>query len=87
MNVLVTGGAGFIGGTVVRRLLGQGCRVVNVDALTYAAAPEALHRCAEGDGYHFVRADIADAAALAEIFARFQPEGVVHLAAESHVDR
>ena len=87
MNVLVTGGAGFIGGTLVRRLLGRGCRVVNVDALTYAAAPEALAACGEAGGYGFVRADIADADAMAGIFARHRPDAVVHLAAESHVDR
>ncbi len=87
MKVLVTGGAGFIGNALVRHLLQLGCAVVNVDALTYAAAPDALVPCEPARGYTFVHADICDDAALARVFARHQPDTVAHLAAESHVDR
>jgi len=87
MKLLVTGGAGFIGSAVVRRALGEGRAVVNVDKLTYAANPDNLkgHDCAPG--YAFERADICDAEAMRAIFARHAPDAVMHLAAESHVDR
>jgi len=87
MKVLVTGGCGFIGNALVRRLLHLGAAVVNADALTYAAAPEALVPCEASPKYTFVHADIADAQAMAALFARHQPDAVAHLAAESHVDR
>ncbi|MEM1313540.1 MAG: dTDP-glucose 4,6-dehydratase [Pseudomonadota bacterium] len=88
MKVLVTGGAGFIGSAVIRRMIrSTDFAVVNVDKLTYAATPEALEEAAESDRYTLVQADIADAAAMAEAFARHDPDAVMHLAAESHVDR
>lgn len=87
MKVLVTGGCGFIGSAAVRRLLANGHAVVNVDALTYAANPANLADVAGNDAYAFVHADIRDSAALADVFADHAPDAVVHLAAESHVDR
>jgi dTDP-glucose 4,6-dehydratase len=88
MTVLVTGGAGFIGSAVVRLLIAEtGHRVVNLDKLTYAANPDALDAVAGHPRYRFERADICDAAALADIFARHDPDAVMHLAAETHVDR
>lgn len=88
MKLLVTGGAGFIGSAVIRHVMrDHGCKVVNVDKLTYAATPEALEDCANSPDYVLVKADIADAGAMADVFARHQPDMVMHLAAESHVDR
>jgi dTDP-glucose 4,6-dehydratase len=88
MKLLLTGGCGFIGSAVVRHLLRQTDHVVvNVDKLTYAASEEALE---EGRGHNrhvLIRADIADAAAMRAVFANHQPDAVMHLAAESHVDR
>lgn len=87
MRVLVTGGAGFIGSAVVRRALAEGLRVVNVDVLSYAADPDNLAEVADAPGYAFVRADIRDAEAMAAVFRDHDPDAVLHLAAESHVDR
>jgi dTDP-glucose 4,6-dehydratase len=84
---LVTGGAGFIGSNLVHWLLGRGHRVVNVDALTYAGNLHSLEACQGDPGYRFVQADIADEAVMRETIARFEPERILHLAAESHVDR
>jgi dTDP-glucose 4,6-dehydratase len=87
MKILVTGGAGFIGSAVVRRAIRDGHAVVNVDSLTYAAN---LANVAECDGhpyYAFEKADIRDASALKWIFRVHHPDAVMHLAAESHVDR
>lgn len=88
MKVLVTGGAGFIGSAVVRLLVGEEkVDVVNVDALTYAGNLDSVAAVSDRPGYKFVHANICDAQAMADIFAAAQPDAVMHLAAESHVDR
>lgn len=87
MKILVTGGAGFIGSAVVRLAISRGHAVVNLDALTYAACLDNLAAIADSRLYNFEQADIRDRAALAGIFARHRPDTVMHLAAESHVDR
>ena len=90
--VLVTGGAGFIGSNFIHYLFSRpefSGRVVNLDALTYAGNLESLAdvQAEQGDRYVFVRADICDRAAVERTFEEHQPDGVVHFAAESHVDR
>ena len=85
--ILVTGGAGFIGSAVCRHLVRHGEAVVNVDALTYAANPHSLDPIAHESGYAFAKADVRDRQALDAIFAQHRPRAVMHLAAESHVDR
>ena len=87
MKILVTGGAGFIGSAVIRMAIGRGHSIVNVDALTYAACLENLASVSEDPAYSFVQADIRDRDAINRIFAEHQPDVVMHLAAESHVDR
>ena len=87
MKLLVTGGAGFIGSAVVRLAVAQGHNVVNLDALTYAACLENIVSVADSPLYAFEHADICDRAALDRIFAQHKPDAVMHLAAESHVDR
>ncbi len=87
MRYLVTGGAGFIGSAVCRQLVGSDQEVVNVDALTYAADLRSLDEVAANPLYAFEQADITDAGAMARIFAEHRPDRVLHLAAESHVDR
>ncbi len=87
MKLLVTGGAGFIGSAVVRQAIRDGHSVVNLDALTYAACLENVASVADAPGYVFEQADIRDRAALDRIFAAHDPDAVMHLAAESHVDR
>ncbi len=87
MKILVTGGAGFIGSAVVRLAIARGHGVVNLDALTYAACLENVAPVADNPLYAFEKADIRDRAALDRIFAAHRPEIVMHLAAESHVDR
>jgi dTDP-glucose 4,6-dehydratase len=86
VKILVTGGAGFIGTSVVRHLLGEGAEVVNLDKLTYAGSNPPLGGLAAGR-YALEVADVADAARVREIFARHRPDAVMHLAAETHVDR
>ncbi|MDX8349240.1 dTDP-glucose 4,6-dehydratase [Cognatiyoonia sp. IB215446] len=87
MKILVTGGAGFIGSAVVRQAVGQGHAVVNLDKLTYASCLANVASVADDPNYAFEQADICDRAALDRIFAAHQPDAVMHLAAESHVDR
>lgn len=92
-TILVTGGAGFIGSNLIRHLFGKGGhegRIVNLDALTYAGNPESLadvERALGGVRYFFEKADISDRAAVEAVFERYAPDAVIHLAAESHVDR
>ncbi|MCB5408586.1 dTDP-glucose 4,6-dehydratase [Pseudogemmobacter faecipullorum] len=87
MKLLVTGGAGFIGSAVVRLAVARGHEVVNLDALTYAACLDSLATVEGSPLYQFEQADIRDRAALDRIFSAHQPDLVMHLAAESHVDR
>jgi dTDP-glucose 4,6-dehydratase len=87
-RIMVTGGAGFIGSAVIRQLLREtDTRVVNLDKLTYAANAAALLRFAMHPRYHFEHVDICDYQALSRIFIEHSPDAVLHLAAESHVDR
>lgn len=87
-SVLITGGAGFIGSAVVRRLLRETtARVINVDSLTYAGNLDSLEDAPHNGQYVFEKADIADAAAMRRVFDEHHPDCVLHLAAESHVDR
>jgi len=88
VTILVTGGAGFIGGAVIRSAMRAGVDgVVNVDKLTYAANLHSLTEMEREPRYRFERVDICDAAALRRVFESYQPAAVLHLAAESHVDR
>jgi dTDP-glucose 4,6-dehydratase len=87
MKLLVTGGAGFIGSAVVRLAVSRGHEVVNLDAMTYAANAANIAPVARSNLYSFEKADIRDRAALDRIFTLHNPDAVMHLAAESHVDR
>ena len=88
MRILVTGGAGFIGSALIRHLMQHSAHeVLNLDKLTYAGNLESLASIQDDPRYRFLQADIADAAAVTEALAQFQPDAVMHLAAESHVDR
>jgi len=87
MKLLVTGGAGFIGSAVVRQAVAAGHEVVNLDALTYAANLDNVASVAGSERYAFVEADIRDADAMRAILETHKPDAVMHLAAESHVDR
>lgn len=88
MNILVTGGAGFIGSALIRYLIQETPHtVINVDKLTYAGNLESLDSVAHSNRYHFEKADIGDAHHLQRLFKQYQPTAVMHLAAESHVDR
>ena len=86
-NVLVTGGAGFIGSAVCRRLVGAGVNVLNLDALTYAGNLASLSTIDTAPNYRFAKVDVCDRRAVSEAFETFRPDHVIHLAAESHVDR
>jgi len=88
-TILITGGAGFIGSHVVREFVLNypETKIINLDALTYAGNLENLKDIQNQPNYTFVRADITDAKHILEIFEQYQPDGVIHLAAESHVDR
>ena len=88
MRVLITGGAGFIGSAVVRQHIAEtGATVINIDALAYAGNPESLGDARENPRHVFEHVDIADRAALERVFREHRPDAVMHLAAESHVDR
>lgn len=88
-TIIITGGAGFIGSHVVRLFVTKypDYRIINLDALTYAGNLANLTDIENAPNYTFVRGDITDAAFLDELFTEYQPDGVIHLAAESHVDR
>ena len=88
MRILITGGAGFIGSALVRHLIQHTeHEVLNLDKLTYAGNLESLTSIAANSRYEFVQADIIDQAAVSSVLARFEPQAIMHLAAESHVDR
>lgn len=87
-RVIVTGGAGFIGSALIRYLIKEtACEVVNLDKLTYAGNLESLKEIDDSPHYHFARLDICDSQGVAKLFGEFKPDSVMHLAAESHVDR
>lgn len=87
-TLLITGGAGFIGSALIRHLIREtDYAVVNIDKLTYAGNLESLSEIETHPNYHFIQADICDADKMAAVFSEFQPMGIMHLAAESHVDR
>lgn len=88
MRILVTGGSGFIGSALVRLLIqATNCHVLNIDKLTYASHPDALTDISDHSRYQFVKADICDGERLDILFEQFKPDIVMHLAAETHVDR
>src|SRR5262249_29296121 len=88
MRILVTGGAGFIGSAVCRRLVLQhDATVINVDKLTYAANPDSLASVARSNRYIFEQRDICDRDGIDSMLAQYEPDAIIHLAAESHVDR
>jgi dTDP-glucose 4,6-dehydratase len=87
MRILVTGGAGFIGSAVVRRAISEGHDVLTVDKLTYAGSLKALAAVQKYASHQFIKADVSDGAAMSAAFKSFAPNFVLHLAAESHVDR
>ena len=87
-TLFVTGGAGFIGSALIRLIVAESdWHIVNIDCLTYAGNLESLATVATNPRYEFSRTDIGDRAALDALFAHYHPAGVIHLAAESHVDR
>jgi dTDP-glucose 4,6-dehydratase len=87
MKILITGGAGFIGSNLVHLLVSHGHQVLNIDKLTYAGNPSSLRDLDKNPNYQFLQADICDASAMQAAFTEFHPDWVMHLAAESHVDR
>lgn len=87
MKIIVTGGSGFIGSAVVRQAVMAGHEVINLDALTYAACQANLDPIADRPGYTFEHVDIRDRDGVDRVLATYQPDAVMHLAAESHVDR
>ena len=87
MKIIVTGGSGFIGSALIRTAIAKGFEVVNIDCLTYAANPLNLHSVSDHPSYHFEQIDICNESAIQGAFDKHQPDSIVHLAAESHVDR
>ncbi|QLB17526.1 dTDP-glucose 4,6-dehydratase [Mannheimia varigena] len=88
LNILITGGAGFIGSALIRFLVEQTAHsVINMDKLTYASNSTSLETVQNSERYHFEQADICASGQISEIFCKYQPDAVMHLAAESHVDR
>ena len=87
MKILVTGGAGFIGSAVVRTAIAQGHEIVNLDKLTYAACLDNVASVADKPAYRFEQVDICDAVAVSQTLETHKPDAIMHLAAESHVDR
>ena len=87
MKLLITGGAGFIGSALIKAAIAKGHSIINVDALTYAASLESLASIADSLDYVFEHVDIRNSNDLTHVFDKHQPEAVMHLAAESHVDR
>ena len=88
MKLIVTGGAGFIGSAVIRHLIqNTEHHVMNVDKLTYAGNLDSLLSVADSPRYQFAQLDIVDATAMNQLFQSYQPDAIMHLAAESHVDR
>jgi dTDP-glucose 4,6-dehydratase len=88
MRIIVTGGAGFIGSSVIRHIIkNTNDEVLNIDKLTYAGNLESLKEIDQNPRYQFQQVDICDASKLEQIFEQFQPDAIMHLAAESHVDR
>jgi dTDP-glucose 4,6-dehydratase len=88
-TIIITGGAGFIGSHVARLFVTKYAdyNIINLDALTYAGNLENLRDIESAANYHFEKANILDTVALENIFSKYQPDGIIHLAAESHVDR
>ena len=87
-KVIITGGAGFIGSALIRHLIKEtDWQVLNLDKLTYAGCLESLNEVSSNPRYKFTQADICDRSAVDKIFAEFKPDAIMHLAAESHVDR
>ena len=88
MRILITGGAGFIGSAVIRQYINDTTHdVINLDDITYAGNLQSLSSIADSDRYTFVQVNICDSVQLKETFDRYQPHAVMHLAAETHVDR
>ncbi|MFQ5618000.1 MAG: dTDP-glucose 4,6-dehydratase [Rhodospirillales bacterium] len=88
MNIIVTGGAGFIGSAVIRHLIrSTDATVINLDKLTYAGNLDSLAEVADSPRYHFEKVDISHGDAVHGVFSRYRPDAVIHLAAETHVDR
>ena len=87
MKILVTGGYGFIGSALVKYLLKNNFQVLNIDKLTYASNSEALEKFKDNDNYNFIKADIVDKQVILNSVMGFKPNAIMHLAAETHVDR
>ena len=88
MNIIITGGAGFIGSTLIKHIISNSDdRILNIDSLTYAGNLKSLASVKESDRYIFSKTDICAKKELNELFRSFRPDAVMHLAAESHVDR